>query len=289
MRIAIVGGGPSGLFMFKRFVDAADKRFDIEIFEKQQHVGIGMPYGPKGASDEHITNVSGNEIPDLPNELTKWIKHLPQTIVEKYGIDADSFNAYKVLPRLLFGEYLATQFDLLKQQAAKETINTTFHYGNTVTDIKDCPEKNSVVVSFDDSTMEFDFVIMCTGHTWPLKYEPTIPGYFDSPYPPEKIKIPIDFPVAIRGASLTAIDAVRTLARHNGTFSKDGQGMIHFMKAEARDNFKMVMHSRNGLLPVIRFHLEDSHLSKDSVLSKKEVDETRAVNEGFLPDRKSVV
>ena len=102
MRIAIVGGGPSGLFMFKRFVDAADKRFDIEIFEKQQHVGIGMPYGPKGASDEHITNVSGNEIPDLPNELTKWIKHLPQTIVEKYGIDADSFNAYKVLPRLFF-------------------------------------------------------------------------------------------------------------------------------------------------------------------------------------------
>jgi len=283
MRIAIVGGGPSALFMFKRFVDAADKRFDIEIFEKQQHVGIGMPYGPKGASDEHITNVSGNEIPDLPNELTKWIKNLPQTIVEKYGIDADSFNAYKVLPRLLFGQYLATQFDLLKQQAAKETINTTLHYGTTVTDIKDYPEKNIVDVEFDNRTLEFDFVVICIGHTWPLKYEPSVPGYFDSPYPPEKIKISVNFPVAIRGASLTAIDAVRTLARQNGTFSKDNQGMIHFAKAESSNSFKVMMHSRNGLLPAIRFHLEDSHLSKDSVLSKKEVEEIKTLNEGFLP------
>jgi len=44
----------------------------------------------------------------------------------------------------------------------------------------------------------------------------------------------------------------------------------------------LVMHSRNGLLPAVRFHLEDSHLAKDSVMSHEDVESNRAKNEGFL-------
>ena len=46
---------------------------------------------------------------------------------------------------------------------------------------------------------------------------------------------------------------------------------------------RQVLHSLEGLLPAIRFHLEDSHLSKDSVLSEEEVQQTMQENEGFIP------
>ncbi len=62
-RIAILGGGPSGLFMFKRLVEAGRTDIEVTIFEKKNRLGSGMPYSADGASDEHITNVSGNEIP----------------------------------------------------------------------------------------------------------------------------------------------------------------------------------------------------------------------------------
>ncbi|RYZ99378.1 MAG: hypothetical protein EOP47_16945, partial [Sphingobacteriaceae bacterium] len=43
-----------------------------------------------------------------------------------------------------------------------------------------------------------------------------------------------------------------------------------------------VLHTRNGMLPAVRFHLEDSHLSNDSLLSKEEIAAHIAGNEGFL-------
>src|SRR5665213_1314831 len=44
----------------------------------------------------------------------------------------------------------------------------------------------------------------------------------------------------------------------------------------------MVLHSREGLLPAVRFHLEDSNLGKGNVLSKEEIENSKKENEGFL-------
>lgn len=281
-RVAIIGGGPSGLLMFKRFVEEGDVNLHIEVFERQRKMGVGMPYGPEGASLEHITNVSGNEIPDLQNSLTKWIKELPDKTTQQYKIDADNFNAYKVLPRLLFGEYLSAQFESLKKTAIDKGMQIAFHKETEIIDITDLPGENKVEVQFQHQAEEFDIVIICTGHNWPMKEEKRIPGYFDSPYPPAKLKFIANYPVAIRGSSLTAIDAVRTLARSNGKFLTGENGLLIYQKRENCSEFRMVMHSRNGLLPAIRFHLEDSHLSKGSVLSRKELEANLAKNNGFV-------
>jgi hypothetical protein len=88
--------------------------------------------------------------------------------------------------------------------------------------------------------------------------------------------------VAIRGASLTAVDAVRTLARHNGRFEKDEKGLLHFFANAESPDFRIVLHTRNGFLPAVRFHLEDSHLGKDSGLSPDKVAANRSANNGFL-------
>jgi len=282
-RIAILGGGPSGLFMFKRLIESGNLELEIDIFERKNILGAGMPYSKDGANDEHITNVSGNEIPELVTSISEWIKTISKDTVDHFNIDPQKFNDYKVLPRLLFGQYLNDQFNMLIKLAKEIGIATQVHFNSRVTDIIDDPHHSVVVVEINDEIkFTYDHVIICTGHNWPVTHEGEIVGYFDSPYPPSKIAFQANHSVAIKGSSLTAIDAIRTLARKNGSFSIDSSGRVSFKVAEDSPNFKIIMHSRNGMLPAIRFHLEDSHLLKDSILSKEELAANREANEGFL-------
>jgi len=130
--------------------------------------------------------------------------------------------------------------------------------------------------------IDFDHVVVCIGHNWPKKLEGKIPGYYDSPYPPIKLKKRMNHPVAIKGSSLTAIDAIRTLARENGSFTEGPEGKLNYILDASSTNFRIVMHSRNGLLPSVRFHLEDSHLGKDGLLSTAELKKHSSSNDGFI-------
>ncbi|MDO7744238.1 MAG: FAD/NAD(P)-binding protein, partial [Pedobacter sp.] len=238
-RIAILGGGPSGLFMYKRLVESGRTDLSIDIFERKKQLGVGMPYSTEGASDEHITNVSGNEIPDLVTPIAEWIHTVPEKTLTRYKIDPSKFNDYKVLPRLLFGQYLAAQFDLLLAKAKEIGLKTTVHFDSPVTDIIDYQSQGLIVVEVAEKAhFEFDHIILCTGHNWPRRHEGTVTGYFDSPYPPAKLAIGVNHPVAIKGSSLTAIDAIRTLARHNGNFSMGNQGKISYELAAGSEDFK---------------------------------------------------
>ncbi|TKC09168.1 FAD/NAD(P)-binding protein [Pedobacter frigoris] len=282
-KIAILGGGPSGLFMYKRLVESGRKHLDIHIFERKAYLGAGMPYSHEGANDEHITNVSDNEIPRIFNSIAEWVETAPVELLERFNINAENFNEYKVLPRLFFGAYLSAQFDLLCDKAGGTGICTTVHLETNVTGILDRPENQCVQVEVDgDQRNDFDHVVVCIGHNWPKKLEGKIPGYYDSPYPPLKLKKRLNHAVAIKGSSLTAIDAIRTIARENGTFAEDAEGKLTFCLDEASADFRIVMHSRNGMLPAVRFHLEDSHLGKDGLLSKAELEMHIAGNDGFI-------
>ncbi|MFC0776934.1 FAD/NAD(P)-binding protein [Flavobacterium sp. HJSW_4] len=281
-KIAILGGGPSGLFLYKRLVEYGSTDLDVTIYEKKSMLGAGMPYSSEGATDEHVTNVSDNEIPDIVSSIEEWIKNAPADLLERFNINSSNFNEYKVLPRILFGHYLSSQFDLLQQIAAIKGITTTILYNTNVTDVICNKEEQKVCVVTENEKAEFDYAVICTGHNWPKKYEGKVKGYFDSPYPPSKLALKLNHAIAIRGSSLTAIDAIRTLARNNGRFSKEDDGQLSFEKAEDCPDFRMVMHSRSGMLPAVRFHLEDSHLSHDSLLTREEIDGHRKENDGFL-------
>ncbi|WP_029282740.1 FAD/NAD(P)-binding protein [Pedobacter sp. R20-19] len=284
LKIAILGGGPSGLFMYKRLVESGIRNLTIEIFERKDTLGSGMPYSTEGANEEHITNVSDNEIPVIFNSIEDWVKMAPKPLLKKFNINSDTFNEYKVLPRLFFGEYLSAQFELLKKAADDKGMITKIHLNTQVTDIIDDPAKNNVGVEVNGKDIiYFDHIIVCVGHNWPKKHEGKIPEYYDSPYPPKKLAKQVNHPIAIMGSSLTAIDAIRTLARNNGVFEAEEDGTYKFILNESSNQFKIVMHSRNGLLPAIRFHLEDSHLGKDETLSKAEIQQNIKENGGFIP------
>ena len=271
------------MFMYKRLVEAEDNALTIDIFERSNKLGAGMPYSNCGSGDEHVTNVSGNEVPGIVSSVADWVKSAPAELLQHHKISTANFNEYKVFPRLFFGRYLNGQFELLLKKSKAKGQATKVHLNSEVADIKDKPENEEVeVITCDGSAYLFDHVIICTGHHWPVTHEGTVPNYFDSPYPPAKLALQINYPIAIRGSSLTAIDAIRTLSRQNGCFSELENGMLGFKLNDESKLFKMVLHSRHGMLPAIRFHLEDSHLSKDAVLSREDVEKNMLENDGFL-------
>lgn len=139
-----------------------------------------------------------------------------------------------------------------------------------------------IIVFTADEKYTFDKAVICIGHHWPKINEGIVPGYFDSPYPPSKLNLKLNYPVAIKGASLTAIDAIRTLARNNGHYIKKENSLLQYQLNKGSEDFKMVMHSRNGFLPVVRFHLDDSHLQNEEILTEEEIMAHRKNNDGFL-------
>jgi uncharacterized NAD(P)/FAD-binding protein YdhS len=282
LHIAILGGGPAGLFLYKRLIESGHTNLAVDIFEKKHELGRGMPYSLDGANDEHVTNVSGNEIPEIVIPISEWIKTVPQITLDRFHIDG-KFNDYRVLPRLLFGQYLSAQFDPLLKQAAKAGIVTRIHFGSKVTDIIDHPNEDKVEVEIaNGKRFMFDRAVVCTGHSWPVRHEGIVPGYFDSPYPPSKLNLKFDHPIAIKGSSLTAVDAVRTIARCNGAFERDHDGRVIYKTNTEYPDFKIVMHTRNGMLPAVRFHLDNPHLENDSLLTDEEIAAHIAGNDGFL-------
>lgn len=281
-RIAIIGGGPGCLFVLKNLI-GLKARFEIEVFEKSEQIGAGMPYSDAGAGMEHITNVSDSEITPIVTSVKKWVGTIDEATLEKFGINPQYFSRYHVLPRLLFGQYLTAQFKLLRRQAEDGGHILRVHTGREVTDIVDQTEQNLVRIEIKNSTWkEFEAVVICTGHRWPVVNEGKVPGYFDSPYPPSKLATQLNHSIAIKGSSLTAIDAVRTLARANGTFEIGIDRRLRYIPAPGSERFKIVMHSRNGLLPAIRFHLREPRLNPDSLMTAEQIRRNRDENEGFL-------
>lgn len=283
-KIALIGGGPAALFMYKRIVDASPADVEIHIFEQHEKLGAGMPYSRYGSSLEHITNVSDNEIPEIRTHIKDWISTAPPEILNTFEITDAEFNEYKVLPRLLFGEYLSAQFDLLINEAKKTRLTTKVNLQTKVVDVRDDEKKQRVkIVIENDEEYWFDKVVICAGHSWPYTQENENNNWFDSPYPPQKLSKQINFPVAVRGASLTAIDAVRTLAHANGSFLKKEDGTYRYSLNDSSRGFKIVLHSIGGLLPALRFHLQDTHLTPAHLLTDEEVIKVKEENNGFVP------
>lgn len=283
IHVAIIGGGPSGLFMYKRLVEKNIAGLKVSIFESRKQLGAGMPYSYEGATPEHLTNVSDHEIPALVSTIEDYVQSLSETTLRSYGIDVDDFNRYKVVPRLLLGRYLSEQFMLLKRMADEKGIETQIHLGSQVSDIIDLESQTQVKIMVGSiDTYIVDKVIICTGHKWPTRYEGNVEHYFESPYPPSKLALKTDHAVGLRGASLTAIDAIRTIARHNGSFEALETGELRYQIDPGSENFKLLMHTRSGLLPAIRFHQEEPFLANKLLISEEELMLNRLENEGFV-------
>ncbi len=318
LSIGVIGGGPAAL-MFLKKVTKELQPVRISIFEAGSRLGCGMPYSEKGASAEHVTNISSDELPPFDVSLADWISTVPDETLAKFGIDKSDFHEKEVVPRLLFGMFLEDQFYRLIEEAKDLGFVVDVHLDSRVMGIAPgdgqivvttegtAPVKTQCTASADTQGVQsaenqgtapvktqchqlakplgkahyFDKVILCTGHQWPREHEGKLDGYFDSPYPPQKLAKRFNHTVAVRGSSLTAVDAIKTMARANGSF-REVDGRLVFEANDDSKEFRIEMHSKQGLLPCLRVHMEEPYIKKNAIISKEEIERDIEKNDGFL-------
>jgi hypothetical protein len=287
LKIALIGGGPSALFMVKKLIAANLGPMSINIFESGTSLGKGMPYSYKGALNDHVSNVSSDELPPLVDTFQSWLAQQNPAMLAPFHIDGSQFHAKMVVPRLLLGSYLEDQFHQLIVQGQRLGIGFTVHLNSTVCDLEQSQTEvrshqttYSIIVN-SDRYDGFDKVIICTGHLWPKQQEAEVAGYFNSPYPPLKLNKIFNHPVALKGSSLTAVDAIRTLSQANGHFIQQDKRLIYQVAANSAD-FKIVMYSLDGLLPSVRYHVDDPLLSSEHMLTEQQLATHKLANAGFV-------
>jgi hypothetical protein len=279
--IALIGGGPAALFMLKEIVNQDLSVGTIYIFEKHERLGVGMPYGKRGSRIEHLANVSANEIPELLYDLPTYLSRYPSDDFPDYYLNGKS-NPYQVLPRLLLGNYLENQFHEYIKLALKRKIKVNVFTETTVIDLVYNSTNDSYsVVTTGDQEYETETVILCTGHYWPKTFEGKTKGWYDSPYPPSKFDQTTNFPVAIKGASLTAVDAVKTLSRLNGRYIYEDDEVSYVLHEESQ-NFAIHLFSTGGYLPALRFHSEAAPYAVSWSMTLEEIYDYKEKNNGFV-------
>ncbi|MFW2135450.1 FAD/NAD(P)-binding protein [Chryseobacterium sp. TY4] len=277
--IALVGGGPAALFMMKYISEANSGITEVLIFEKNDRLGAGMPYSEKGAKKEHVANVSAKELPKLMDTLPEFISKYPQQDFPDFVKD-NTIDENIVVPRLLLGNYLEYEFQKYIGLAKKNGIQVSTYTRTEVLDILPQKPEGYKIISPDDIFF-VNIAVICIGHTWIKNFEEHISGWYDSPYPPSKFTDKTNYPVAIRGASLTAVDAIKTLARLNGSFENEGEKLI-YNKFEECPDFKINLYSLRGFLPAIRFHTDDEIFSTEWTMTHDEIYDYKKNHGGFV-------
>ncbi len=229
-----------------------------------------MPYGTRGSNKEHVANVSATELPKFDVSFKDYINNHPTKEFPDFFSNGQ-FNEDKVIPRLLLGNYLEHLFKYYITTLIKRGIKVKSNINTEVTDIKVTDQLSYQIITDTDDYHNADIVILCTGHHWPKTYEDQVSGWYDSPYPPSKFNSPFNGSVAIRGSSLTAVDAVKTLARINGSFLAEEDGQLSYQLNPQSLQFKMTLFSTGGFLPALRFHSDGEAYSSSWVMSLKDI------------------
>jgi len=276
--LGLIGGGPAALFLFKKITETLPP-CRITIFESSSRLGCGMPYGARGASFEHVSNVSSDELPPFEPSLKDWMQSLPKEDLQTYGIDKNDFHEKEVVPRLLLGDFLESTFKSLIERSKKRGFEIEALLETRVTGL--ALDRQMSIVFANDQKYEFEKIVICTGHHWPRSHEDKVDGYFDSPYPPEKLAKRFNHTIALRGSSLTAVDAIKTMARNNGNFVEENGELIYKVDKDSKE-FSIEMHSRQGFLPCLRVHMDEPYVKKDRIIAKDDIEKNIKENGGFL-------
>ncbi len=284
--IAIVGSGPTALFLLKYIWENVEvlqsKIKKITIFEKEEILGIGMPYNSKTTDIYNLANISSAEIPMLQESFADWLRKQSPELLEKLNVKDFPIDDSEVYSRISLGHYFQAQFESLISNLKSKGIEIFEKVNCEVSDISKA-ENQLIVTDCHQEKTQFSTVVIANGHEWGEEDHPES-GYFASPWPIHKL-IPEDekgynFPVGTLGASLSAFDVVTSLSHRAGIFEKI-EGRLTFKKNKENPDFKIVLHSAEGWLPHLQYEQKEPireiyrHFNRSQILEL--IDE-----EGFL-------
>jgi uncharacterized NAD(P)/FAD-binding protein YdhS len=254
-RISVIGCGPTGLYTLKRLATST-RPLSITIYEAETEPGKGTPYHPDINDPAMLSNIPSIEFPALTETLVEWLQRQDDRDLVRFGIARERIDAREFYPRVVLGEYMRSQFLRIFALAEANGHKIEVLERHRVVDIALQPLDIRLTVERGDSTRFdaiFDHVVMATGHNWPDRTE-IRPGYFVSPWPATSLQAINGGGVGILGTSLSAIDALMTVATARGAFCFDATGDLQYQPAPHTDAFHVTMMSRKGLLPEADFY-----------------------------------
>lgn len=258
--LAIIGSGASAIYLLKHLLDSIAvlklTLSNISIFEKSAIMGLGMPYSSLNTDCYHMSNISSEELPELDCSFAQWLRGQDREFLRSLGVEDEIIAESQIYSRLALGRYLNSQYQVLVGKLRGEGIEIRESPGCEVLDIVESPEDFTFkLVTADASIAGFHQVIIATGHYWADEDQPQR-GYYASPWPISKLLPPegeyYHFEIGTLGASLSAFDVVSSLAHRHGRFLKDGETWS-FISHPGAEDFKIIMHSANGMLPHLQF------------------------------------
>jgi uncharacterized NAD(P)/FAD-binding protein YdhS len=253
-KICIIGSGPTGIYTLKHLVSSPIP-LSVTIYEAEAEAGKGTPYLPGINDPIMLANIPSIEIPRLNETLVDWLYARPDDYLTEFGIVRNGINGRQFYPRLVLGDYLHDQFVATVAEAERcgHVINVLPN--KRVTDIAVQSDEILVTGMSGDEPFNalFDHVVLATGHNWPEQTQ-SRPGYFTSAWPATALQAIEGGRVGILGTSLSAIDALMTVATSAGSFIYDEGGTLQFKIAIDRPDFHATLMSRKGLLPEADFY-----------------------------------
>ena len=279
--LAIIGSGPSCIYLLKHLLDGIEQfranLASIDVFEKSKTAGMGMPYNPETTERFNMSNISSEELPALTISFADWLRGLDAVRLKGFGIDPEAISDSEVYPRLALGEYQHSQYQAIIARLAAAGISVREHTNCKIVDVRD--ESDSITLIKDEGThFDFDRVVLATGHYWPEEDHPTS-GYYTSPWPISKLfpkkGATYNFSIGTLGASLSAFDVVSSLAHRHGTFETKNGGLV-FLPHPDTENFRIVMHAANGLLPHLQYSQSrpmreiERHIKEEELLALRD-------------------
>lgn len=247
--IAIIGGGISGTLTVLNCIKQSRKPLSIIWFDAHNKFCKGFAYST--SQDNHLLNVRANNMSvftDEPNHFVNWLNQYHP-----------GYNSKDFVPRKIFGEYVQTVFDDLKNtnplvsiiQQAEEVVSIDKINGDFEVKTKQSHQVQKLILALGN---------FLPAHPKSVSKEFILSeNYFQNAFHPPLIQQALTKKhITIIGSGLTMIDIVNTLSHHNF------KGVINIISPHA---YIPQAHKENPLSSVVSFIEEGKKYSLLEVFS----------------------
>jgi uncharacterized NAD(P)/FAD-binding protein YdhS len=211
-RIAIVGGGFSGIMTAVNLARLSDRPLQVTVINSRRPTGRGVAYSTR--CPEHLLNVAARNMSafrDEPDHFLRWLRTRSE-----FDSTPEVELRERFIPRMVYGDYLRSIMLHHLQSAGGLTPVTTEFLSGEVFDIELAGD--TALLRLTDSTgFEADRVVLATGNEPPagLPGSESLaehPGWMGDPWQPLEQRLPGQGKtIVVLGTGLSTVDVIITL------------------------------------------------------------------------------
>ena len=212
-RVAIIGGGFSGVMAAVNLARLSTEPLRVTIINGQRPLGRGVAYGTR--RPEHLLNVAARNMsafPDLPDHFLQWLRTRSE-----FETLPDHELRERFMPRMVYGDYLRSLMHHHLQGGGESARVQTEFIDNEAVNIVSGTGSSGVIELANGSKVQADRIVLACGNEAPAEL-PGVdqlrghPAWVGNPWLPWHKSLPgADGTIILLGTGLTTVDAIITL------------------------------------------------------------------------------